>query len=266
MAIEPAVVQKGYPGSKAGSGVAERIIRQMPPHKVYAEVFAGHAAVFRRKLPAEINYLVDCDHRVVHWLRSNVERAIGRHVSVVNRDALDWLDAALVAADKSWLVYCDPPYLSSVRTRLFYDYEFDTEHQHVELLKRLFMARCLVMVSGYAAELYETYLKGWRRVDIPTMTRGGARVECVWCNFPAPELLHDPRWAGKDFRERERIKRKRARWEARFAAMPGPERQVIAEALAQADPAAAAAAIRTAAADRTRPAEWPAIARESRSS
>jgi hypothetical protein len=44
-------------------------------------------------------------------------------------------------------------------------------------------------------------------------------------------VLHDTRFVGEGFRERERIKRKRDRWRRRFAAMPPAERQVIAEAL-----------------------------------
>ena len=32
-------------------------------------------------------------------------------------------------------------------------------------------------------------------------------TEYLWCNYPAPMALHDYRYLGKDFRERERIKR-----------------------------------------------------------
>ena len=75
------------------------------------------------------------------------------------------------------------------------------------------------------------------------MTRGGLVEEYVWCNFPEPQVLHDPRFAGQNFRERERIKRKRDRWQKRFAAMPAKERQVIALALGGVDRAALALAL-----------------------
>lgn len=51
-------------------------------------------------------------------------------------------------------------------------------------------------------------------------------------NFSAGLPLHDTRWVGDGFRERERIKRKRARWVKRLQGMPAAERQVLAEALA----------------------------------
>jgi hypothetical protein len=58
--------------------------------------------------------------------------------------------------------------------------------------------------------------------------------------------LHDPAQAGGDYRERERIKKKKTRWQDRFAAMGPRERQAIAEALWNVDRAAVEAAVRTA--------------------
>lgn len=234
---------KGYPGSKNGSGVAEAIIAQMPPHSKYIELFAGHAAVFRRKRLATINWLIDSDSSVTDWLSENIDDG---SVNIVTHDALTWLDRYCMNAGKNTLIYADPPYLGETRSRLFYQHEFDTHVQHEELLFRLRACRCLVMVSGYDSKLYSKLLLDWRRVDIAAMTRGGKRTECLWCNFPEPARLHDPRFAGGNFRERERIKRKRERWRRRFAAMPVRERQVIAEALWTSDPATAALAMRTA--------------------
>ena len=42
-----------YPGGKAGAGVWQRIINQMPPHRLYVEPFVGAGAVLRAKRPAE---------------------------------------------------------------------------------------------------------------------------------------------------------------------------------------------------------------------
>ena len=42
------------------------------------------------------------------------------------------------------------------------------------------------------------------------MTRGGRlATEWVWMNYPEPIALHDYRYLGEDFREREPIKRKK---------------------------------------------------------
>ena len=51
-------------------------------------------------------------------------------------------------------------------------------------------------------------------------------------NYPAPLELHDYRYLGKNFRERERIKRKKQRWMARLRTMPDLERYALMEAVA----------------------------------
>ena len=245
----------GYPGSKSGSGVAERIIRQMPPHQVYIEAFAGSAAIFRRKLPAAKTILIDVDPKCCHRLRSYIadrrvvdsvppyETALGE-VEVVCGDFLDLapLIAALRAPDT--LAYFDPPYLRAVRSdRVLYDFDSRTEAFHQPMLELATRLECKVMISGYASALYERVLKRWRFFDVPTMTRGGKRIERVWCNFDEPPILHDPRQAGGDYRQRERIKRKQRTWMKRFLAVDPRERQAIAVALVQADRAAVEAAV-----------------------
>lgn len=75
-------------------------------------------------------------------------------------------------------------------------------------------------------------LKTWNRVDFLAMTRGGPAIESLWMNYDPPSALHDYSYAGADFRERERIKRKKARWKARLEKLPPIERQAILEILA----------------------------------
>jgi len=65
-------------------------------------------------------------------------------------------------------------------------------------------------------------------------------------NFPADLPIHDVRYVGEGFRERERIGRKRNRWVKRLSAMPPAERQVIREALADVDRASTHTLMRTA--------------------
>jgi hypothetical protein len=145
------------------------------------------------------------------------------------------------------LVYCDPPYLFETRSKkVLYDFDTSSREAHAALLGMVRGLSCMVMLSGYESELYAKALKRWRCVKIPAMTRGGLRMESVWCNFPPPTILHDPRQAGGDFRARERINRKRKRWSAKFAAMDSRERQVIAAALIGVDRATVEAAMRTA--------------------
>jgi hypothetical protein len=66
------------------------------------------------------------------------------------------------------------------------------------------------------------------------MTHGGPRTEWLWCNFPEPIALHDYRYLGVGFRERERIKRKKQRWTARLHGLPMLERQALLAAIDEA--------------------------------
>jgi len=236
-----------YPGGKSGSGVYQRIISQMPPHERYVEPFLGGGAVMRRKLPARWNHGVDLDVEVVRraayldahgeWVSSGARIAASGDVGPATfefefGDGVGWLRER-----KSWwrtLVYCDPPYPMSVRSspRRMYRHELSDE-RHMELLGVLLALPALVMVSGYPCELYNQALASWRVVKYRTMTRGGRMAdECLWCNFPEPVELHDYRYLGQDYRERERIRRKQARWVARLAGMTVLERRAVESALA----------------------------------
>lgn len=233
----------GYPGSKAASGLCERIIRQMPPHETYVEAFAGHCAVFRVKRPAASSILIDADTKTCDTLKAFTANLVD--AAVLCADALQLLPSLPVFQDPATLLYVDPPYLRSVRTRMLYACEFARHDQHAALLEILLELPCMVMISGYASTLYAAKLASWRLVKIAAMTRGGKRIEHLWCNFPEPTLLHDPRFAGQNYRQRERIKRRKQRWASRFLAMPAGERQAVAAALVGVDRTTVEMAMRT---------------------
>jgi hypothetical protein len=234
-----------YPGAKSGTGVYQTIINQMPPHQVYIEPFLGTGAVMRLKRPARLNVGLDLDQVVVERaaaiaaggevLPSGSELVAagdGRPRYYFERTdavpfllALRWLTCQLPGC----LVYCDPPYLMETRRtkRRLYRYELD-QPGHIALLDELVRLPCMVIVSGYESELYCRRLASWRVVRYRAMTRGGQLAEeWLWCNFPEPEELHDYRYLGRDFRERERIHRRRARWVAMLSAMPVLERAAV---------------------------------------
>ena len=52
-------------------------------------------------------------------------------------------------------------------------------------------------------------------------------------NFPPPLELHDYRYLGRNFRERERIKRKKLRWLNRLHRMDSLERHAIMMAIGE---------------------------------
>ena len=151
-------------------------------------------------------------------------------------DGIQWLEQSILnsAKDRRVLIYCDPPYLMETRSgRKLYEHEM-TMLQHRRLLRCLQDLPCMVMISGYSHPLYAQMLKSWNATSYQTTTRGGKPVaEWIWYNFPRPVELHDYRFLGDNFRERERIKRKKKRWTARLDRMPLLERQALLCAIAE---------------------------------
>ena len=93
------------------------------------------------------------------------------------------------------------------------------------------------MISGYWSNLYADALKGWSSTHFQAMTRGGRMAtEWLWYNYPEPIALHDYRFLGENFRERERIKRKKQRWTGRLQTMPILERRALLAAMREAWP------------------------------
>ena len=215
-----------YDGGKNGSGVAQWIINQIPPHQVYIEAFTGSATIARLKRPAERTILIEAD-------RAQAERLQNEDGWVVmNGDALHFLPALgnLNPAEAKF-IYCDPPYLFSTRsggTSPIYKHEFGTAQQHRQLLSLLLTIAAPIAISGYASPLYAEMLHGWRCTTFNTTKRSGApATECLWMNYPEPTRLHDYSFLGANFRERERIKRKQARWRHRLATMNATERYAM---------------------------------------
>jgi len=221
-----------YPGGKNGAGVYQSIINQMPPHDVYIEPFLGSGAVLRLKRPARSTIAIERDKDVAEAFIA--KHGENRSITVINGDGIQFLQHR-----RNWtgreLVYCDPPYLMSTRIshRRIYRYELEEKH-HIELLGTLKTLPCLVMISGYESPLYMSMLERWRVVTFQTMTRGGSpATEFLWMNFPEPTALHDYRYLGIGFRERERIKRRIQRWRSRLLAMSAVERMALSGALAE---------------------------------
>ena len=217
-----------YPGGKGVSGAYQKLINMIPPHDVFIETHLGGGAVMARKKPAKVNIGLDIDPAVVRkWTANSPARY---PVDVRQADAVDFLGE--YSFNGTEFVYCDPPYLRETRKgKPIYRYDY-TDTQHRELLSVLKTLPCQVMVSGYWSVLYAECLGNWRTESFPLRTRSGeTATEWVWMNYPRPEELHDYRFAGADFRERERIKRRQERWVGRLRSMSNLERQAILAAI-----------------------------------
>lgn len=128
--------------------------------------------------------------RVSRWynlpvrLEAIVERL--RNIRIENMDARNLIKKFLDRP--ATLLYLDPPYLTE-RTQ---GYEFDQNNEkfHRELLRLVCNAKCMVMISSYNSELYESILTrkhGWKQIKIATHTQGSngkrmQRTEILWLN------------------------------------------------------------------------------------
>ncbi len=216
-----------YLGSKAASGAYQAIIANMPPHDTYIETHLGSGAIMKRKPLALRSIGIDIDTMVI-------ERFDGiAGVKLHHGDAIAFLRQFDYSTAGRVLVYSDPPYLHSTRTSLKrYRYEY-TENDHralLSVLRELATSGVAVMLSGYPSALYDTLLPGWRTLEFQVMTRGGVRTEKLWLSFEA-NSTHWSTFAGNNFTDRQRIKRKALRWAKKYVSLPALERVAVLAAL-----------------------------------
>lgn len=208
-----------YPGGKFRC--FQKLINLIPPHRVYIETHLGGGAVLRNKAPAEINIGIDRDPSVIQTFRGQFDT----RYRFITTAAEDFLEDYCFKGDE--FVYADPPYwpASKRSQRNLYRYIY-TEDEHHNLLRILRGLPCRVMISGYANPAYDCVLSRWKQYWFEGTSHVGRRRETVWLNFE-PGVLHDTRFLGTTFRERQSIKRKRARWTARFRDEPVGVQQAV---------------------------------------
>ncbi|TLU69579.1 DNA adenine methylase [Enterobacter sp. MF024] len=222
-----------YLGSKAASGVYQNIIAEMPPHDTYIETHLGGGAVMLRKPPAMCNIGIDVDGQTLEDFAHDHNRL---YIDLVRADAVHYLNNYDFYRAGRVLIYADPPYLPETRTgNARYRFEYSVE-DHERLLSCLVSLpkNVSVILSGYPSQLYDERLTGWRSKEFQAMTRGGVRTEKIWMNYPEGRA-YSHAFAGKDYNDRHRIKRKVERWRAKYAALPPAERLAIMVALNEVD-------------------------------
>ncbi|MEM1155180.1 MAG: DNA adenine methylase [Pseudomonadota bacterium] len=221
-------VHMGYLGAKSGSGVYQAIINLMPPHDTYVELFLGSGAVMQRKPASAHSIGIDRSEAVIDQFECHYP------VETVCADWEDWL-AGFEPSGRT-LIYCDPPYVHATRTsKARYEYEFDID-DHKRLL-RVLQEECRefdIILSGYRNPLYEEMIADWWSMDFQAMTHGGVRTETIWTNFK-PGAVHYHTYAGQNFTDRQRIKRKAQRWASNYSQLPPGEQQAVLAAILTAD-------------------------------
>ncbi|MBW9274776.1 MAG: DNA adenine methylase [Candidatus Thiodiazotropha sp. (ex. Lucinisca nassula)] len=214
-----------YLGSKAASGAYQAIIAQMPPHDTYIETHLGTGAVIRSKPAAKRSIGIDLDLATLEKYHRDLEG-----VELVCDDAVSVLESFDYDQAGRTLIYVDPPYLHETRSsKKRYRYEY-TREDHVRLLRCLLDIPADVILSGYPSELYSDLLKDWRTLEFQVMTRGGVRTEKLWMNYDQ-KAAHWASYAGNNFTDRQRIKRKASRWAKNYEQLPQGERLAILAAI-----------------------------------
>lgn len=252
-----------YPGSKVLA--SKKLISLIPPHRVFIEAFAGSAALTQIKRPAPVNLLIEIDPITVAHLAGEFPAARVFHpvpgqpsavpleeiatpiyesgaiadpvypvprppspvYKILHASALDILPRYPYTGQE--FIYLDPPYLLNTRRsqRKLYRHELTTESEHAALLEIARNIPAPVMISGYPSPFYDELLPEWHKYEFTVQTHAGPARESVWMNYPRPTSLHDYRFIGENFTDRQRIKRKATRWVTRFLQTDLIERQAI---------------------------------------
>lgn len=247
---------KPYNGGKAGAGTYQHIINHIPPHSTFVSLFAGHCGVFRNIRRAAVSILNDNNPAVIDtWKKTlkttnvivtedfaqsnilfNPELDLPARPIVILRN--NDYGALLQRLNPSYdtFIYCDPPYPFSTRgsqARLYMD-NWETDEEHLIFLRQIRAAKFNCMVSCYANEMYDNALidrSGWNYYKFKSTTRNGLREETIYFNYPPPQILHDFQYLGRDYRERENIKRKTRRALDKMQRLPPKERTAILSAI-----------------------------------
>lgn len=192
-----------YPGGKGS--YFTRIINLIPPHEVYIESHLGSGAVLHNIRPAKINIGIDLDLEIIRKYQKSFENKYiyyhGDAIEIISKMNLN----------KNTIIYADPPYLMSTRKskKKLYKYEY-SKQDHLDLLKFFKNLECNIIISGYESDLYSGVLDTWNKCKYKSHTQNGFRDECLWFNYNIPIKLHDYRFLGDTFRERELIKKRHA--------------------------------------------------------
>lgn len=100
-------------------------------------------------------------------------------VQIENQDAVTLIERY---NKDDCLIYADPPYVLSTRTKRHYAHEMDNE-QHDRLLEALNKHTGYVLLSGYDSELYNDHLKGWSKLTkVATTEAANSKTEVLWLN------------------------------------------------------------------------------------
>lgn len=259
-----------YPGGKSGAGIYQRLINQIPRHRILVTAFAGQCGVTRNIKPAEHTIVIDADETVCQWWSDWRRTRDGRALEIHHCDSIEWLRFRFGQTEYSdarsgdgrpsdggrrriktrpvmTIVSENADAAGSLESAAEYFVFCDppyvmsersgpqyacelTDDDHRRLIGVLRSLEVPVMLCGYSSEIYAS-LDPWRSIDHRVPTRRGLQDERIWMNYGRPERLHDYRYWGDCRRNRERTRRRQRNWVSQLEAMSDRERDAMLEAL-----------------------------------
>ncbi|MBU1578465.1 MAG: DNA adenine methylase [Bacteroidetes bacterium] len=142
--------------------------------------FSASNSYTRNNKEARVNRWYNLPERL-----SNVIERL-KSIRIENRDAITLIEKFLYRPAS--LIYLDPPYFAN-RTN-GYNKDVNNQEYHHELLKVADKAKCMVFISGYENDLYNSELtkkKGWVKKTFQAETKDSkgkshSRTEVLWMN------------------------------------------------------------------------------------
>jgi DNA adenine methylase len=214
-----------YNGGKHGNGTYQNIINWIPKHDIFIEPMVGNGGIFHNlKLP-KLSIINDIDPSVI--VKYNCKPGL-----IVKNDCYSSIIKEYDDILRNIFIYFDPPYLFSTRSSKQKYYKHDwTDDDHYKFLSMVVIVKSNCMISHYPCKTYDDALKGWQTFDFESITRNGLRTERIYMNYPTPNILQDFRYLGKDFIERQQIKRKTERLLNKLESLPELERVALLSAV-----------------------------------
>lgn len=227
-----------YPGGKNGDGVYQTIINHIPKHWTFVSLFLGGGYIFAKKTPAYKSFLNDKSVAVFEAWAEHPSTGLNA-LDPAQLFHMDWREfmEKKITHDSYFnksgtFIFIDPPYPQAVRSsgRKIYDCEMMSEEAHKELLAYFMDPKMKAhwMICSYPNSLYEKMLQGSYTHTYTGRSRNGHKEEKIWMNYDISTLtLHDYRYLGANYKERDRIKQKRKRWVKGLENMEAREREAI---------------------------------------
>ena len=122
-------------------------------------------------------------YRLPEWVIEITERL--RRVQIECSPAIELMERYDY---ENVFMYLDPPYLLGTRGGKQYKHEMSDE-EHEEMLQKAIGSKAKIMISGYASEMYDDMLAGWRRKEFKSHAEmGSKRTEVVWMNYESGQM------------------------------------------------------------------------------